>query len=86
MRLDFSDNPLTAEAAPALAAALARQPALRVLNLNDTGLGPDGVAALCGGLLQSYAAAEGACRCLGLALRRRWGLLLMVVRAAAGLT
>eukprot|EP00198_Chlamydomonas_reinhardtii_P008040 XP_001697377.1 RAN GTPase activating protein, RANGAP1 [Chlamydomonas reinhardtii] len=58
VRLDFSDNPLTAEAAPALAAALARQPALRVLNLNDTGLGPDGVAALCGGLLQSYAAAE----------------------------
>ncbi|KAG2441186.1 hypothetical protein HYH02_010030 [Chlamydomonas schloesseri] len=62
VRLDFSDNPLTAEVAPALAAALAGQPALRALNLNDTGLGPDGVATLCGGLLQSYAAAEAAGR------------------------
>ncbi|PNH05943.1 RAN GTPase-activating protein 1 [Tetrabaena socialis] len=54
VRLDLSDNPLTAEVAPALAAALAAQPHLRTLNLNDTGLGPDGVAAVCGALLASY--------------------------------
>ncbi len=53
VRLDLSDNPLTEEVVPALAAALAAQPQLRALNLNDTSLGPDGVAQLCGALLQA---------------------------------
>lgn len=67
MRLDLSDNPLTEEVVPALAAALAAQPQLRALNLNDTSLGPDGVGQLCGALLpaatnggQQVGAEEGA--------------------------
>ena len=46
MRLDLSGNTMTAEAAPALAQALRGQPGLRALNLNDAGLGDDGVAAI----------------------------------------
>jgi hypothetical protein len=47
VRLDLSDNPMTEEVAPALAAALAQQPALTALNLNDTSLTDGGVAAVC---------------------------------------
>jgi hypothetical protein len=46
VRLDLSDNPMTAEAAPALAQALRGQPGLRSLNLNDTALGDEGVSAV----------------------------------------
>ena len=45
-RLDLSGNTMTAEAAPALAQALRGQPGLRALNLNDVGLGDEGVAAI----------------------------------------
>jgi hypothetical protein len=38
---------MTEEVAPALAAALALQPALTALNLNDTSLTDDGVAVVC---------------------------------------
>ena len=41
-RLDVSDNPMTGEAAPALAQMLGRHPELRALNLSDTALGDDG--------------------------------------------
>ena len=47
MRLDLSDNPMTAEVAPALAAALAAQPTLTALNLNDTSLTDEGIATVC---------------------------------------
>lgn len=45
-RLDLSGNTMTAEAAPALAQALRGQSGLRSLNLNDVGLGDEGVAAI----------------------------------------
>ena len=45
-RLDLSGNTMTGEAAPALAQALRGQPSLRALNLNDVGLGDEGVAAI----------------------------------------
>lgn len=51
VRLDLSDNPMTSEVAPALAAALAQQPQLRALNLNDTSLTDEGVATVCKGLV-----------------------------------
>lgn len=47
VRLDLSDNPLTEEVAGELAACLARQPQLRHVNLNDTGLQDEGVEAIC---------------------------------------
>lgn len=47
MRLDISDNPLTEEVAPALAACLAAQPHLTYLNLNDTSLTDEGVQEVC---------------------------------------
>lgn len=46
VRLDLTDNMLTEEAAPALAQALRDHPGLRALNLNDTGLGDEGVAVI----------------------------------------
>ena len=46
MRLDVSDNPMTGEAAPALAAMLARHAGLVALNLSDTALGDDGVSSV----------------------------------------
>eukprot|EP00955_Chlamydomonas_euryale_P026366 278381-Chlamydomonas_euryale.AAC.8 len=46
-RLDVSDNPMTAEAAAALAACVAQQPNLTYLNLNDTALTDDGVTEVC---------------------------------------
>jgi hypothetical protein len=45
-RLDISDNPMTGEIAADLAAALRRHGGLRALNLNDTGLGDEGIAML----------------------------------------
>jgi hypothetical protein len=45
---------------PALVEALAAAPQLTALNLNDTGLGPEGVTQLAGGLLAAYATAEAA--------------------------
>jgi large subunit ribosomal protein L31/Ran GTPase-activating protein 1 len=45
-RLDLSDNPMTAEVAPALAETLLRHPDLVALNLNDTSLTDDGVSAI----------------------------------------
>lgn len=45
-RLDLSDNPMTAEVAPALAAVLLRHPDLVALNLNDTSLTDEGVSAV----------------------------------------
>jgi Ran GTPase-activating protein (RanGAP) involved in mRNA processing and transport len=50
VRLDLSDNPLTEEVAPALAACLAAQPRLAHLNLNDTSLTDEGVAVVCSAL------------------------------------
>jgi large subunit ribosomal protein L31/Ran GTPase-activating protein 1 len=47
VRLDLSDNPLTEEVAGELAACLAKQPHLRHVNLNDTGLQDEGVEAIC---------------------------------------
>ncbi len=47
----MSDNPLTEEVAKDLAAALVKQPAIRAVNLNDTGLTDAGVIAVCGSLL-----------------------------------
>ena len=47
MKLDLSDNPLTEEVAAELAACVAKQPRLRHLNLNDTGLQDEGVEAVC---------------------------------------
>ena len=44
--LDLSDNPLTGEVAQSLAEALRGQEKLKVLNLNDTSLGDEGVEAL----------------------------------------
>ncbi|KAG2492745.1 hypothetical protein HYH03_008911 [Edaphochlamys debaryana] len=58
VKLDLSDNPLTSEVAAELAKALAHQPRLSILNLNDTSLGPDGVVTLCQGLLTSYGATD----------------------------
>ena len=57
-RLDLSDNPMTVEVAPALAATLLRHPELVALNLNDTSLTDEGVSAIaqalhaCSGSLQ----------------------------------
>lgn len=45
-RLDLSDNPMTAEVAPALAETLLRHPDLAALNLNDTALTDEGVSAV----------------------------------------
>lgn len=53
MRLDLSDNPLTEEVAPALAACLAAQPQLQHLNLNDTSLTDKGVTTVCRALAGS---------------------------------
>jgi Ran GTPase-activating protein (RanGAP) involved in mRNA processing and transport len=50
VRLDLSDNPLTEEVAPALAACLAAQPRLAHLNLNDTSLTDEGVSVVCSAL------------------------------------
>ena len=44
--LDLSDNPLTGEVAQSLAEALRGQENLRVLNLNDTSLGDEGLESL----------------------------------------
>ena len=44
--MDLSDNPMTAEVAPALAELLLRHPELVALNLNDTSLTDEGVAAV----------------------------------------
>ncbi len=63
VKLNLSDNVLTKEVVPELAKAVAAQRTLRVLNLNDTSLGPDGVTEMCRVLIQSYnAAADGAPR------------------------
>ncbi|WIA30005.1 hypothetical protein OEZ86_000102 [Tetradesmus obliquus] len=53
VRLDLSDNPLTEEVAPALAACLAAQPQLQHLNLNDTSLTDEGVTTVCRALAGS---------------------------------
>lgn len=45
-KLDLSDNPLTSEVAAALADLIGSQPELRVLNLNDTSLGDEGVSTI----------------------------------------
>lgn len=47
IKLDLSDNPLTEEVASELAACLAKQPNLRHVNLNDTGLQDEGVETVC---------------------------------------
>lgn len=46
MSLDLSDNPLTGEVAASLAGALRGQGGLRLLNLNDTSLGDEGIESL----------------------------------------
>ncbi len=43
LKLDLSDNPMTAEVAPALADAVRGQESLQVLNLNDVALGDEGI-------------------------------------------
>lgn len=58
MKLDLSDNPMTAEVAPALAETVRRHPELRVLNLNDTALSDDGVSAVAEALSASAARVE----------------------------
>lgn len=63
-RLDVSDNPMTGEAASALSQMLSRHSELQSLNLSDTALGDDGIAAVVQGLppcadsLQVHIAAE----------------------------
>lgn len=64
VKLDISDNPLTEEVVPALCGLIKSQPALRVLNLNDTGLGSKGAAQVCVALAQAAPQLED----LGLAL------------------
>ena len=46
VKLDLSDNPMTSEVAGELAGLIRSQPRLQVLNLNDTSLGDEGVAAV----------------------------------------
>ncbi len=46
VRLDVSDNPMTGEAASALAQMLGRHAGLQALNLSDTALGDEGVSAV----------------------------------------
>lgn len=58
VKLDLSDNPLTEEVAAELAACLAKQPHLRSLNLNDTGLQDEGVQAVCKALAGPAAAPQ----------------------------
>ena len=58
VKLDLSDNPMTAEVAPALAEMVRRHPELRVLNLNDTALGDEGVSAVAEALSGSAARLE----------------------------
>lgn len=58
VKLDLSDNPMTAEVAPALAETVRRHPELRVLNLNDTALSDEGVAAVAEALSASAARLE----------------------------
>lgn len=50
VRLDLSDNPMTAEVAEALAACIHQQPKLQALNLNDTSLTDEGVTTICASL------------------------------------
>jgi Leucine Rich repeat len=50
LRLDVSDNPMTGEAASALSQMLSRHTGLQSLNLSDTALGDDGIAAVVQGL------------------------------------
>ncbi|GAX80862.1 hypothetical protein CEUSTIGMA_g8297.t1 [Chlamydomonas eustigma] len=59
VRLDLSDNPMTAEVAPAVAECVRRQPHLKYLNLNDTSLTDQGVKLVCTALSQ-----PGACQLL----------------------
>lgn len=58
MRLDLSDNPITGEAAPALAQMLGRHTGLQVLNLSDTALGDEGVSAVVEALHASSASLQ----------------------------
>ena len=58
VRLDLSDNPMTAEVAPALGESIRRHPKLRVLNLNDTALSDEGVSAIAEALSDSPAEIE----------------------------
>ena len=64
VRLDLSDNPMTAEVAPALAATIRRQSQLKVLNLNDTALSDEGASALAEALSNSSARVEVGAKCL----------------------
>lgn len=52
VKLDISDNPLTADVIPALCQLVQHQPHLQALNLNDTGLTDDGVVQVCQVLAQ----------------------------------
>jgi large subunit ribosomal protein L31/Ran GTPase-activating protein 1 len=67
-RLDLSDNPLTSDCAPEIAACVAHHPNLTSLNLNDTSLGDEGIAAVCAALEQKSAEAAAALEELELAL------------------
>ena len=58
MKLDLSDNPMTAEVAPALAEMIRCHSELRVLNLNDTALNDEGVSAIAEALSASTARIE----------------------------
>uniref|UniRef100_A0A7S0R6D9 WPP domain-containing protein n=1 Tax=Chlamydomonas leiostraca TaxID=1034604 RepID=A0A7S0R6D9_9CHLO len=64
VRLDVSDNPMTEEVAPALAALIRAQPGLKALNLNDTSLTNDGAVVVALALAEGAPALEE----LGLAL------------------
>ncbi len=46
VKLDLSDNPMTAEVAPALAETLRGHDELQVLNLNDVALGDKGIESI----------------------------------------
>ena len=58
VKLDLSDNPMTSEVAAELAQTLRQQPLLRVLNLNDTSLGDEGVSTVSAALAESQAELE----------------------------
>lgn len=64
VRLDLSDNPMTAEVAPALAATIRWQSQLKVLNLNDTALSDEGASTVAEALRDSSARIEVRTTCL----------------------
>ncbi len=64
LKLDISDNPMTAEVAESLAQLIKQQPLLRHLNLNDTSLTNDGAEVREWPRMRLWVVASGCLRCL----------------------